>query len=393
MQAAPLGLLRRLTPFVAGLLLAACAQPVPLQAPAAALWRDEAFAHGAQRVSVDKARLFQLDAALLAELESPDLQAHSADQRIAHLVARVLQDARQPFAYDAGVSTPAAQTWASRRGDCLSLTVLAYAMARALKLPAQMQEVPVPVLFDRRGELDYLAGHVNVFVRGQPATDRIHPDLLARGAVIDFEPQVGVAREGRALSDDAILARFYNNLGVSQMAQGQAPAAYAHFKAAALADPGYAATFSNLALLYQGQGLQAQAEQALRHATTLADDSGTAVRALQHLLRGQGRLAEAAALQPMLLAKQEKDPYYWIAQGQDGLLQGDAKSAIRALERAQKMAQGFAEVHHLLAVAYARDGQPAQARRQLALLTALNSDDPFLPPLASKIARINAARP
>lgn len=372
-------------------LLAACAQPVPRAGPPEPLWQDEAFA--AQPVSVGKADLFRLDDALLADLRSPALQASSVERRMAHLAALLFEGTAQPLAYGSGASTPAAQTWASKRGDCLSLTVLAYAMARELRLPAQMQEVPVPPLFDRRGELDYLAGHVNVFVRGQPATDRINPDLLARGAVIDFEPQAGVAREGRALSDEAILARFYNNLGVSLLARARWPEAYAHFKAAALADPAYPATFGNLALLYQERNLAPLAERAWRHAASLHDDGGTAVRGLQRLLLSQGRQAEAAALEPALRARQHKDPYYWIGLGLDRLQHTDYAGAVTALERAQTMAQGFAEVHHYLAVAYARDGRPAQAQRQLALLTALNSNDPYLLPLASKISRINANRP
>jgi Flp pilus assembly protein TadD len=385
-----------LKPVVLGLLtglLAACAQlPQRDAALPAGLWRDEAFAYDASLVRVDKAQLFQLDAGLLAELHSPALQSANVEQRMTQLVTLVLEDSRHPFVYSTGASTTAAQTWAAKRGDCLSLTVLAYAMARELRLPAQMQEVPVPVLFDRRGDLDYLAGHVNVFVKGQPGADKFNPDLLARGTVIDFELQVGVAREGRSLSDEAILARYYNNLGVSLMAEGRAREAYAHFKAAVQADAQYASTFSNLALLYHSKGLDAQAEQLLRHAGALADDSGAALRALQRLLLAQGRQDEAAALAAALQAKQEKDPYYWIGLGLDRLQRADYRGAIAALERAQKMAQGFAEVHHYLAVAYARDGRPADAQRQLALLMALNSDDPYLLPLASKISRIQAGR-
>jgi transglutaminase-like putative cysteine protease len=69
------------------------------------------------------------------------------------------------FAYAGGHSTVAADTWRLRRGDCLSLSVMSVALARALAVPAQVQEVRVPASFDRRGGVDFLNAHVNVLVR------------------------------------------------------------------------------------------------------------------------------------------------------------------------------------------------------------------------------------
>ena len=374
-------------------LLGACAQqPVQQLALPQQVWRDAEFGYDASLLKVDKARLFQLDAVLLADLRNAELQKSGVEQRMAHRVALVFGGGNPGFAYSTGRTTVAAQTWAARQGDCLSLTVLTYATARELNLPAQMQEVPVPVMFDRRGELEYLSGHVNVFVRGQGATDRLSASLLQRGTVIDFDPQVGVAREGQPLSGDGILARYYNNIGVSHLAKGEWSEAYAHFKAAIGVDAGYAASFCNPALLYHRRGLDAQAEQLLLHASAMADDSGASLRALQQLLLAQGRLEEAARYEKALQVKQEKDPHCWVGLGLFRLQRADYPGAISALELAQKLEVGFAEIHHYLAVAYARAGRQAQAQQQLALLKALNRDDPYLSPLFNKIARINAGR-
>jgi thioredoxin-like negative regulator of GroEL len=46
--------------------------------------------------------------------------------------------------------------------------------------------------------------------------------------------------------------------------------------------------------------------------------------------------------------------------------------AVAALERAQAMSRGFADVHRYLAEAYWRNGQMAKARDQMALLRSLD---------------------
>jgi Tfp pilus assembly protein PilF len=103
--------------------------------------------------------------------------------------------------------------------------------------------------------------------------------------IIDFEPQVSSNREGQALSDNAILARFYNNIAVEHFVNGNHMLAYAHFKAAILADPGFPPSYSNLALLYQRAALLADTEQLLRLAVRLSDANVIPLTALHQLMR------------------------------------------------------------------------------------------------------------
>src|SRR5258708_39023549 len=101
-------------------------------------------------------------------------------------------------------------------------------------MPVQMQEVRVPVVFDRRGSVEFLNRHVNLLISGKSDGGLYVKDGLMRAGdvIIDFEPQVASRREGMALSDEGILARFYNNVAAEYLAQGDLTLAYAHFKAA-----------------------------------------------------------------------------------------------------------------------------------------------------------------
>jgi tetratricopeptide (TPR) repeat protein len=366
--------------------LAGCAAPPAaptLQSP----WPDQAFGWNAGAVTVTRADLFRLDADLQQKLQDPAVRDQPQSHRLKYVLSLIFGADRQGFGYIAGHSTPAAETWQRKQGDCLSLTVLTYSVGRALAMPVQMQEVRVPSIYDRRGTLDVVNQHVNVLF--QRAHRQVLEDSEARDVVVDFEPEFATGQRGKPLSEDAILARYYNNVAVEHLARGQRDLAYAHFKAAMLAEPGYAAPYGNMAVLYRQAGLERDAEQLLRQAVALSDPADVPLHALHQLLIDQGRDAEARRYAQMLDALRARDPYYWIGQGLKYLQEGQPRRAIDALERARDIAAGFAEVHRHLAVAYARAGEPAKAHEQLTVLASLGAGEGKLSALRKKIHRAN----
>ncbi len=357
--------------------LAGCAG-APVEPTAAQLpWHDEAFAYDADRVGVNLEDLFRLDPELVKTLRDPAVQQLSTARRFEKLVALIYGRGMKAFPYAPGHSTMAAETWRQRRGDCLSLALLAYSMARELGLVAQLQEVRVPVLFERRDKVDFLNQHVNVLFRRSGPMDRTESRLQSSDMIVDFEPEVGSNREGQALSDSAILARYFNNIAAEYLAQEQRPLAYAYFKAAIQTQPNYAPSYGNLAQLYLRSGWQAEAEQLLRKAVDLSDDATVHLISLHQLLLEQGRTPEAARYAQLLQVRRDRDPYYWIGAGLRSLRDGEFRQAIASLERAQRLTNGFEEVHRYLAVAYWRAGESSRANEQLEMLASLNpgSDD------------------
>lgn len=366
--------------LLAAVLLAGCATTAA--PPAEAPWQDDAFGYDAKLVTVTRESLFALDPVLLETLKPEAERGQAA--RITELLRLVFGPDLKAFAYSGGHSTTAAETWSNKRGDCLSLTVMSYALARALQVPLQMQEVRVPVLFDRRDGVDFLNLHVNSIVQSNQALRTWGETLPAGELVVDFQPQIGSRRRGTPLDENAMLARYYNNIAAEYLAADNDRLAYAHFKAAILTDPGYAASYSNLAQLYLRRGLDDSAEAALRHALTLNVDSELALSALHKLLLSQHRNTEAVALERQLRAERDDDPYYWLGLGLERLQQERYGDAVSALQHAQALTNGFSEVHVYLALAYWRSGKAVLARDQLAILGALDRSNPKLAVLSHK---------
>jgi len=342
-------------------------------------WLDAQFHYDAALVKVAQPDLFKLDADLERKLSEPAMRDVPVGLKLKRVIDTIFDKDRKGFAYRAGHSTVASETWRNRTGDCLSLTVLTYSVARTLGMTPVMQEVQTPAVYGRAGDFDVVNQHVNVMF------PRIRGDLMAESetheVVIDFEPDFAAPRRGTALSEAGIVARYYNNVAVENMANGHYDVAYAYYKAAINTEPNYVSPYGNLAVLYRRANRENEAETLLRYAISHNNTNNidVAMHELHRLLKDQGRLREAGEVERKLEAHQQTDPYHWIGLALADMEKNDMRAAIDKLGHANDIAPSFSEVHRYLAVAYARAGNPQKAREELAALENLGG-------LSNKIA-------
>ncbi len=365
--------------------LAGCATKTVANLPPDALWQDQAFAYQPSLVSENRNTVFALDDALKQSLRTDRSAGDDVERRLDTLLNRLYGPGGIRLSYSSGHTTGAVQTWNNKRGDCLSLTILVYAAALYLHIPAHMQEVQVPAALDRHDGVDFIIGHVNVFVRNGGDVSINGQAFGAGGLIIDFEPQAGSRRSGEWLTEQGILARFYNNRASEYLVQKDDQRAYAYYRAALAEAPDYAPAYTNLAQLYARHHLLEPAERLLQHAIALDGPSYAPLRSMQALLRSQGRNLEAQYFADQLAKRQHEDPYYWMGLGLAALQSGRNAEAIRALERAVALTTGFEELHFHLGVAYWRNGQLDAAGKQLAAMNAINANDPDVAVLSRKL--------
>ena len=327
-------------------------------------WNDALFKEEIPTQLISKAEIFKLDGDLEALLSNPELQNLTTQKRINYFLDLVYSKGISPFEYSPYDTTPAAKTWQAKQGNCLSLTVLAYAIGRKLNLPIVMQDVDVPVQFDRRGNVEFLSSHVNTVI--------LHKDFWfkkdsgERGfLIIDFEPQMMVLERGRQLSENQIISRFYNNLGAEFYAKKKYKLAYAYYKQAIISSPNHFAAYNNMAQLYIQAGDQNKAEALLRFGLQINDKDPVVLRSLQNILLSQRRIEEAEKLDKIIHESNDENPHYWIGMGMYAMNQKDFRKAISSFEKAQKLASGFAEIHQNLATAYFQVGDQVRAKEEL----------------------------
>jgi Tfp pilus assembly protein PilF len=347
-------------------LLVGCAAVVP-PPPVAPLLHDALFQHPPRPADAD---------AVLAL--SPAMQAHvdrlrarvprGADLAMA-LGTSLYQPGGLQLDYDATTTRNAAEAFAARSGNCLSLAVMTAALARAIGLEVGFQSVRGDPLFRRDGTLTMRSGHVNL-VLTEPTRESgwrsASNGPLRRQVVIDFLPQEAArALPADPVSEGQVLAMFMNNRAVEALLAGAPAEAYAWVREALRHDPASVGVVNTLGVVYQRAGHLAEAAAAYEQVLVLDDRQLAAMANLAQVRRAQGRDAEARAWDSRRAALEPHPPFHFLGLGQAALAAGELAQARAHFQRelrrqpdAHEAWLGLARVHLAL-------GDSAQAEQAL----------------------------
>lgn len=277
------------------MLLAGCASSTPppqASARTLALLDDAAFGTATERIDTD--RLFQLDAAMQAWLTQTLARAprRQAPQKV--LVTALAERNDLQLRYDAGFTRPATDTFAARRGNCLSLVILTSALAKALDLEVDYRTALVDDTWTQRANLLVASQHVNISLTRRTLDRRMSGDDTH--LTIDFLPPAELqGLRTRPIDEDELVAMYLNNRAVEALADGRPDDAYAWVRAALLRRPTQVAAINTLGVLLQRAGRLDAAERAFGHALALAPQHAPAQANLAGVLAAQGRDPEAPA--------------------------------------------------------------------------------------------------
>lgn len=255
---------------------------------------------------------------------------------------------------DSGTKT-AVETFESGSGNCLSFTVLFVAMARHLGLNAYFQEVAEVMSWDRRGDIILRNHHMLVEVEVENA--HIGVDFLP-GSQKRY-------RKVRRVDDARVLAHYYNNLGVENLAAGGVELSLAYFEKALEADPSFAHAWTNQGVAYRHLGDFDRAEASHKRAIELDARVSSAVANLASLYLATGRQTEAEPLLREVEADLLRNPFYHFRLGSVAARGGDANAAIRHFRAAIRRSPKEAEFHASLAEVLMQEGEASKAAESL----------------------------
>jgi tetratricopeptide (TPR) repeat protein len=286
--------------------------------------------------------------------------------KLHQLSAAIMDAGRFGLQYDETTRT-AAETFRTRRGNCLSFSNMFVALARDVGLRVQFQEVEVPPDWTLDQDAFVLNRHVNVFV-----------ELDAFGArVVDFNIRdFKASYEMRRISDRRALAHFYNNIGVERMLADDAASALACFrKAVAHSDGAFCPAWTNLGTLYLRNGHTAHALAAYQRALDASRGDLVALSDLARLYELLGDRERAAAYQKKVVYHRLLNPYYRYDLARQAFEARDYDAAIAHLKFAIRKRPNEDRFCSLLGLSYLRKGDERAGRRWLARAEELGSAD------------------
>ena len=344
------------------LALAGCAA-APLAPPPVAMLHDGLFAPPAQPVRA--ADVFAV---------SPEMKSFLASdvERLVRLkgTRRGLFEALHDKAglsldYDATQTRNAAEAFAGRKGNCLSLVIMTAAFAKEMGLPVRFQNVFADETWSRNGSFYLSIGHVNVVIGGtrvEPGYGHYDRDEM----IIDFLPPADVAGlRSWVIDESTIVAMYMNNRAVETLMSGDVNGAYWWARAAVRQDPQFLSALNTLGVVYRAHGNLAEAQQALEYVLAREPGSATALANLVTVLEQRGDRAGAREAKARLARIEPTAPFAYFERGLAAMKAGDYRRARDLFAREVERAAYYHEFRFWLALADMALGDTEQARANL----------------------------
>jgi Tfp pilus assembly protein PilF len=354
---------------------------------AAALLDDARFAAPARRIDTDG--LFTLSPEMRRHLNSTQfgtlLREHGKPAGLLH----ALYDNRQlRLDYDSTRTGTAAETYAARKGNCLSLVIMTAAFARELGLSVRFQDVQVEDTWSRDGTLYLVSSHVNLVL----APNGSHGDVNAPAPLtVDFVQLPPNVRERVRYLDAAdIVARYMNNRAAEELLEGRLADAYWWVRGALLKKPSLGAALNTLGVVYERSAQPLLAERAYRAALEREPDSLVTMMNLGALLAAHGKGAEAEALAQRQARLYPAPPYYYFNQAMQAYKAGNAGRARTLFAREVARAPYNDEFHFWLGVVNFELGELGTAEKQLALARDTSARGDARERYSAKLAHLRA---
>ena len=374
---------------LASLVLAACAsRPAPPTAVQAGFFHDSFFAAPAKPIRAED--IFAVNDEMRRYLGTEVSSKLNELGRAKGLYAALYTRSLLRIDYDATVTRNAAETFALRSGNCLSLAIMTAALAKELGLKVNYQNVIAEDLWTRAGGLYFTSRHVNVTL-GRRGTDPKSRFQEANLLTIDFMPVGQLQRQmASSIPEHTVVAMFMNNRAAEMLAEGHVDESYWWARESARQDPAFLSAYNTLGVIYRRHGHPGAAEAVLRHVLAAEPDNTHAMANLALVYGDQGREAERDALTKRLAAIQPHPPFHFFERGITAMKRGDFTAARDLFQREVDRDPGYHEFQFWLAASYAGLGDVQRAHRHLRL--AIEASPPREHDIyAAKLSRLTGA--
>ncbi len=351
----------------AGLVLlqfAGCAGLPGTEPPPAPPLADHLFKPAAERP--DAAAVMALSAPMRAFAQQIGFSNRGHDSLQRALLQALYGRRELRLEYDGRITRNAAQAYAAKAGNCLSLVLMTAAFARELGLEVQFNSALVDDQWRQEAGLLLRSNHVNLslataFGRALGWRHESYHTLM-----VDFLPPDELrGLRTRAISEAMVLAMYFNNRAVEALTASDPDQAYSFVREALAQAPDFAPALNTLAVVYLRAGHLALADQALTQLLAREADNTSALANLALVRDALGLQAQASALRARRAQLEPQAPLQAQADGQRALRLGQPAQALQLFLRELARTGSSADLQFGLAQAHYGLGQTDQAEHAL----------------------------
>lgn len=309
---------------------------------------DELFpSHHSIKIETEE-EVFALSDEMKSFVDNNVIHERTPVAQIKTLSHGIFQNSDIGIRYQNDANTIAADTFANGTANCLSLTIMTYALADYAGLGVEFQQVNVPEFWIRRDGASILNRHINLklYYKGRDVET-----LFTRQAyTVDFNDVSGTTDFSKSgISKARVLSLFYNNKGVDYFLIEDFDSAYAYFKKGIYVDPSLSDSYTNLGVLYRRLGEDEKAELVYHQALAIAPEDNTTLENLATLFRATDRQVDADEIERQLRSKRRTNPYYHYLLGQQALERKQLNKARMHFSRAINLHDKNHEFYYAMA--------------------------------------------
>jgi Flp pilus assembly protein TadD len=302
--------------------------------------------------------------------------------KLKQLAQSILRENVFGLEYDETTRT-ANEIFETRKGNCLSFTIMFVAMARGAGLDARFQEVDIPHEWTFAEGTFILNRHINIEVR-----QGAYPPKMVDFNMADFRTEY----DTRTIRDERALAHFFNNLGAELTQRGEMAAAFVAFRRAlAENDPAFAPAWTSLGTLYARLGHSYHAEAAFLRALEIDRSDLTAMNNLTALYDRRGEPELAQRYRNKVTTYRMQNPYYRFHLARLAYHSGDYDQAIDHLKYATRKSREEDRFHALLGLVYLKMGDEKRSLQSMARAEEVATSNAMKGVYSSKIDRLIAS--
>jgi len=296
--------------------------------------------------------IFSLDDEMRLMVSDKLVPIRDVRKRSLKLLKQIFDQENVALAYNSGANVSAKEAYHNQQANCLSLTIMAYSLAKEAGLNVDFQDVRIPEYWVRDGDQNMLSGHVNLVITETKAPNQmifIGSNILT----IDFDPVISrKSFPSKIINKNTVIAMYYNNKGGQALFDNELVKAYAYFKAATKVAPSYSSTWGNLGVLYRKVDHDKHAMNNYRHAMNLDKKNYNTMSNMSIILHEQGKFEQVNRIKKVLHKKRHNNPYYHALLADEAFYHGHNKQALIHYRRAIMLAHNIHEFHFGMAKVY-----------------------------------------
>ncbi len=386
--------MKPLAAVLVSLLLAACAT-APTEQHADRFFNDRLFRAATERI--DARDVFALSNDMKRYLDEEIERPMRVKGRQRALVDSLYNSGELKLQYDTESTRNAAEAFAARSGNCLSLVIMTAAFAKELGLAIQYQKVFVDDAWSRSGDLYLAIGHVNLTL-GKRATDeggygyRVgKKPQESEGMTIDFLPQQDMrSMRTREIGEDVIIAMYMNNRAVEALVHGHIDDAYWWAREAIVQSPDLLMPYNTLGAIYRRHGNPQEAEAVLASVLQRDPSYTQAMSNMILVLNDLGRAPEAQRMAGRLKQLDPEPAFSYFNRGLVAMQDGNTQVAKEAFTKEVARAPEYHEFQFWLALAYFNLGEMGPAREHMTLAMKNSTTHRDYDLYSAKLERLNS---